>query len=211
MADEVVHVLLTDYGQYGWGVTSPQLPELVGGRESYKELRDDLDDILAFGGVPEGAKVIVHRQKYAVDPGGEHACFIRIANDEVEFDRIEAAMRLAGVLNDPAQRTRIMSGPSISTGERLFICAVPGDTLRWLSDQLVTGEVASIITSLADDMLGGKLIREMPIAHGCEGDEPDEEWHSLSESGLTPDSTLGDLIMAVDAGRVSDDALLVTC
>ncbi|MGY5630265.1 hypothetical protein ACW7N6_15755 [Streptomyces sp. UC1A3] len=209
MADQVVHVLLTDYGRYGWGVTSPQLPELIGGRDTYKEIRADLDDILAFGGVPEGAEVVVHRQKYVVTPGSDQACFIRLADDEYEFDRIEAAMRLTGVLKDPGQRAKIMAGPKLATGERLFVCAVPSDTVRWLAEQLVRGEVASIVTSFADDFLGGKPIREMPLAHG--DDDPEGDWYSLSDAGLTPDSTLADLILAVDSGKVSKDGPLVAC
>lgn len=211
MADQVVHVLLTDYGRYGWGVTSPQLPELVGGRETYAEVRADLAEILSFGGISDGVDVVIHRQKYVVTPGGEDSCFIRIASDECEFDRIEAAMRLTGVLKDPAQRSDIMGGAKLSTGERLFVCAVPSDTLRWLSEQLLPGEPASLIASFADEMFGGKPLWEMPIAHGSDEGEPEGEWHALAESGLTPDSTLADLIMAVEAGQVDQDTLLVTC
>ncbi|MFJ7344678.1 hypothetical protein ACIQU3_30890 [Streptomyces sp. NPDC101110] len=210
MADQVVHVLLTDYGQYGWGITSPQLPELIGGRDSYQEIRDDLKDIVAFGGAPEGAQVVVHRQMYVVVPGSDEACIVRFANDEYEFDRFEAGMRLTGVLKDAGQRAQIMAGPKLATGERLFICAVPSDTVRWLSEQLLPGEVASLVTSFADEWLGGgKPIIEMPFGYALK--RSDGDWSSLSDAGLTEDSTLADMLMARDSGKISQDVPLVAC
>ncbi|MEU5073740.1 hypothetical protein AB0G76_19565 [Streptomyces asoensis] len=213
MANEVVHVLLTDYGQYGWGITSPQLPELVGGRDSFREMCADLKDILAFGGAPEGAQVVVHRQMYVVVPGGDEACIVRFAKDEYEFDRFEAGMRLTGVLRDADQRAKIMAGPKLATGERLFICAVPSDTVRWLSEQLLPGEVASLVSSFADEWIGGgKPIAEMPFGHAAKAPEGQEKhWSPLSDAGLTADSTLADMLMAREAGKIDKDAPLVAC
>ncbi|WP_432112205.1 hypothetical protein [Streptomyces sp. YPW6] len=209
MADEVVHVLLTDYGQYGWGVSSPQLPELIGGRDSYEDLRRDLAEILEFGGLDASASVVIHRQKYVVAPGGDETFVIRIANDEREFDRFEAGMRLTGVLNDPRQRSQILAGPKTPSGEQIFICGTPTDTLGWLTEQLLPGEFASVISSVADEMFGGKPIRECIIGHAVE--PADKGWMTLSEAGLTAETTLAELSVAQDSGRLSQLEALTVC
>lgn len=55
VADGTVHVLLTDYGRFGWGTSSPQMPELIGGRDTLAELEADLEKLLAFGDAPPQA------------------------------------------------------------------------------------------------------------------------------------------------------------
>lgn len=87
MADRI-HAIVAEHPGYGWSITSPQLPELVGGRTTRIELDANLREIVRFGGAGGDIKVIVHEQAhYVTEDGDDYA--IRLARDSRYLDRLD--------------------------------------------------------------------------------------------------------------------------
>ncbi|GAA1332377.1 hypothetical protein [Saccharothrix algeriensis] len=201
MAESVVHVLLTDYGQFGWGISSPQLPELIGGRESYEELVADLDKLLAFGGATDGNPRLLHLQKHRVLMSGDEF-LIRIARDSKFDARWTAGQQLTAALNIADQLTPLLSVPRRPTGEALFICAEPTDTVGWIVRQLDKNDAACVVISASSEMIRTQFFGTGSV----EGD--DSPWATLSELGWTEETTLSEIIRQQDSGKVSRGRLV---
>jgi hypothetical protein len=193
---ETIHVMLTDYGNFGWGISSPQLPELIGGRDIVEELRADLDELLVFGGAERGSPFVIHLQKYLVLDNGDELV-IRIAQDEKFKERWEAGLRLTAALRVAGQITSMLNVPRRPTGEVLFICAEASDTLGWVSAQLNAHDASCLVVSIAED-----LIRTQFIGHG-EGTDATEDWARTTDMGWTDSTTISEIMKAQDSGRVA--------
>jgi hypothetical protein len=202
VANDTVHILLTDYGHYGWGVTSPQLPELTGGRQTYDELQADLDEILAFGGASEDQPRTLHIQKHHVLASGDEI-LIRVAVDTKADARWFAAKQLIAALNRPAQTQHMLAIPRRPTGEALFICAEPSDTIGWISEQFDEGDAASVVVSASTEM-----IRAQPFAHRPSAGAENPPQTSLAEFGWTAQTTLSEIIRQQDSGQLAADTLV---
>jgi hypothetical protein len=197
---DVIQVILTDYGRFGWGISSPQLPELVGGGDTYEALYGDLDELLAFGGAPAGSGRAIHIQKHCVLADGDEL-LIRIARDAHETRRTQVGQQLTEAMKVPAQLEHMLKGARRPTGELLFICALADDTLAWVSEQLTAEDAACAVISLDE-----QFIRTQYIGSSREQDE--RPWRRTADMGFSDKSTLGEMVRAQDEGLVQEGQLL---
>jgi predicted RNase H-like HicB family nuclease len=98
-----LHVVYTESGDdYGWTVESPQIPELIGGRNTAEELVADTAGIIAWAkdDAADYDRLFVHEQHLVTDPSGRDY-LIRWASDLEDSEaRYETASRMnAGVRN----------------------------------------------------------------------------------------------------------------
>lgn len=86
-----VHAVLTDYGQFGWGLTSPQLPGLVGGAATLEELDDNLFETLVGAGMDrKNGSVYEYEQRvFEID---DDVFIVRVKRDGIEQERKRVAM-----------------------------------------------------------------------------------------------------------------------
>lgn len=197
-----VHVVLTTYGDLGWAIHSPQLPGLVGGRDTADSIMRDTADILMFAGLGDipNPRIVTHEEHALEDPAGNEY-LVRFADDEHAEERV----RLAGYAgtaivggvwsdNDRAQQR------TLDTGERLVISAVRSDTLTWIRDQLRANDVATMIVIAQEpDDLAGPIIWNMP--YSVPGFAPTDGYNPEA-LGLTTESTIEDAIRATMAADV---------
>jgi hypothetical protein len=152
VAEQTIDVIV--YVEDGmWTATSPQVPGLVGGRESGDELARDLPDMLRFAEVnPDDLTMRIHQETLISAPEGDFVT--RVARDEHFSMRREVAARIESALTIDIQREDMFDAPRTPTGEVLYICAVPTDTVRWLVEQLhPDGDGAVAAVCVADDMI----------------------------------------------------------
>lgn len=185
-----LHAILADYGgDYGWGVTSPQLPGLAGGRETFKRLSDDLPDILRFAGMPPGSKVVTHVERpFETDHG---TVFVQMAYDEQGDRRVETARRLGFAFADkPDSRLLDLSdAPRDRAGDVRLICAVAEDTFDWIVEQL-RGPGDAVVVVVPIDIGGEPLgVRQMYVIAGESSGSSGYDWLE-KESYRTPLGTL---------------------
>lgn len=184
---ETVHVILTDYGdQFGWGVTSPQLPELVGGASTREALEAELPDLLRFGGAESGSRAELHYQQYYVTPDGREFA-IRVSQRESEL-RIVLAQRLSNAFSIPAQLESLLDAPTSVTGEITFICCLPADRLEWVADQVDDSDAVVVVAPVTP-----MQIATLPIATSDES-LPSGPRRTLADMGLSVESTVAELL-----------------
>jgi hypothetical protein len=196
---DTIHVILTDYGRFGWGISSPQLPELVGGSATYESLVGELGELLTFGGAAPGAKVVIHTQSHLVLPDGDEV-LIRIG-DTQRARRMQAASQLDAAMRDPVQLKRMLAGARRPTGELLFICAVPEDELGWVSAQLTAEDVACVVISVDHMSIRTQYVGSTRKTH-------ERPWRRFSDMGFDASTTLIEAIKAQDAGLVNQSELV---
>ena len=201
MAKDTVHVLLTDYGQFGWGISSPQMPELIGGRDSYEELVADLEQLLAFGGASEQAPRLLHLQKHRMLMNGDEF-IIRVARDEKFEARWHVGQQLTAALNIAGQLHAMLSVPRRPTGELLFICAEPSDTVGWIVEQLNDHDAACVVVGVASELIRTQFFGSGP------SDSADEPWVRLADMGWSDRTTLSEIIRQQDSGTVAQGKLV---
>ncbi|NYH52788.1 hypothetical protein HNR06_002377 [Nocardiopsis arvandica] len=185
---ERIDAILTEYPGYGWGVESPQLPELVGGRDTWEELESDLHSILEFGGAPPDFVSAIHLQKWLLQNEGPEIA-IRCRRDSHFHSRMEVVKRLAAAVADENQLRQIsVDLPRRPTGEILFVCSVVEDRLDTVFQQLdPRGDALTIAVSVAD-----RMVFTTPVSNSGEGDRPG--WSRVSEIGWDENTTVGELV-----------------
>ncbi len=152
MPDRTIDVIV--YGEDGsWSASSPQVPGFVGGRASREDLSHDLPGMLSFAGIdPEGLTVRVHEEAMISTNEGDFV--LRVASDDHFEERREVAERIRAALTDEIQREDMSDAPRTPTGELLYICAVPSDTVRWCVEQLHSdGDGAVAAVCVAEEMI----------------------------------------------------------
>lgn len=170
-----------------FNVRSPQVPGLTGGDTSLKDLVASVPGLLGFAGVDVLDAAVRRHVEWVVEAGGAEIA-IRKAEDGHARDRDEVAERLIQVLRDPEQRQEILEAPVTRTGEIVFVCAVPTDTIRWVVDQLdPAGDVVGVVLSVAEGLVWFSYIG---VGEGMRRGAPPAAF------GLELDSTLGELMRA---------------
>ncbi|WP_068162726.1 hypothetical protein [Rhodococcus phenolicus] len=189
-----LHLIYTTYGpDFGWSLTSPQVPELIGGRNSISELLADTPDILRFAGVADYPHTWRHEQHFIRDDAGDEFFIRFLADDDT---REGAANRMHSELQAGADSDLIERGPVMSTGERLLIAVTGSDTIGWCEDQLEPDTGAMLGYHAGDD-----LMYHMPILNGRFVGR--RSWQ-IEELGLTRASTVAQLVDALLAGQADD-------
>lgn len=131
--------------------TSPQAPGLMLGRQSLKELRYDLDDVLSFHFDDPGPfDVHEHIERHYNLPEGE--LVIRVAQDAHASQRETVAERIRQVATIREQAQGLVSTVN-AVGEAVYVCAVPSDELGWLATQLQPRETVNAALTIAEGFL----------------------------------------------------------
>lgn len=198
-----LHIIYTEAGdEYGWTIESPQLPDLIGGRNTSEELLADTAEIIEWAMDDDAAydPVYAHEQHLVYDPDGREYLIRWQFNDEANY---EARLETAGRLNHAVTAGLITPGewgehaPLSVTGERLYIAVVGTDRLGWVQDQLSDRDNACV---LAEHLEDGAVVH-LPFAQSGVL----RAGLSIELLGLNRDSTFNDMLDAVLAREV--DAL----
>lgn len=175
-----------------WAFYSPQIPGLVGGRDSVLQLREDLPAILRFAGVTLPARLRTPLEQ-TYDATGL-AYIIRTAQDEHSKARLAAAQRLRAALLVPDQRDDLLSSPRTRTVEILFIAAVASDTVEDIANQLhPSGDAAVVVCSVAEEFIWS--------FHFTNAEDLDEAARPLDELGLSMETTIGEVMRKRPTGQ----------
>lgn len=189
-----LHLVYTSYGdEFGWSISSPQIPELIGGRNTIDELIRDTDSILEFAKIGPYEHLYRHEQIAAEDPhGNEYLIRWLSEEDGPEFSqddpmsRLSTAGRLfASVRNGYSEHLRNRQ-PLLVTGERLLIAVLGDDTIGFVFDQLDTDQGAVIAQHRGED-----AVYSVPL--GIPHDANGWTWR-LEDLGLTRDASVETVI-----------------
>lgn len=189
-----VHVVYTHYGSHGWGISSPQAPELVGGAKVLEGLRQETPRILRLANL-NAENPTFHIEHHVTAPSGTEY-LIRAALDTLRdreslMDRLVVGTELGITLEEDRERMA-----TLPTGEHLVLCTLPDDTLGWVKAQLAPGEGIYIAHLAEDDVLYG-----IPLHGDGSGRGTD-----LDNLNLTDESTIReavDMILANEVGEMS--------
>lgn len=149
-----VHAIVSRYDADAFGLSSPQAPALFAGSDSEKSYRtEDIPRLLAEAGLSGDYTLQVHRQSY--HQAEDREWFIRVKverpDDKPAPSRLSTWQGLVALLEEIP--TPIDAARKNSTGEVLFIVCELDDTIGWVSDQLVDGETAALVTPVGSDGL----------------------------------------------------------
>lgn len=184
MVEYPVHFILTKDEPFGWFGESPQLPGFVFHRQTETEILRDYMEALRQAGV--NGSLVGHRQYRRVTPEGVEY-LLRVRDGEAKADRAELASRVEQMLLTDDRHDYLNDAPRTPMGEVVIICALPGDTLGGVVEQLdERGDGAAIAMPVADSGVWSTMIAAGP------GDRR-EGWRTLAELGYSMDMTIGEL------------------
>ena len=131
------HIFVTDEGDYGFSLVSPQLPGFAFGRPTRAELLSDYQEALHREGVR--GDVIGHWQIRGNAADGQEY-IIRWATDSTGETRQEVGNRVLRVLTDSSSVKQIAGHHQPDRlGVLNFVCCLASDTIGWLAEQLDAG------------------------------------------------------------------------
>ncbi|MFK4187754.1 hypothetical protein ACI2L4_27670 [Streptomyces sparsogenes] len=189
MTEELIHLIVrqTEDGLYA---TSPQLPGFMFGCATISSLRAGLQEALAFhANTPGPFRVLEHHERHYDIADGE--IVTRLANDELGNERQIVYERLGRAIQDPEQAKSISRGISNPVGEVVYVCAVPSDTLGWLTAQLSDPEDAFY----AAVSIGEHMLMTLPFAHGERYSKYPDTYRSGAR-GYNAETRLSEIIRA---------------
>ncbi|MGK5742905.1 hypothetical protein [Micromonospora sp. URMC 103] len=200
---EPVDLIFSDEGEFGWTVRSPQVPGLIAARDTLKELSADLPGLLEFAGVDLSAvERRPHIEKVISVPEGD--LVVRIAGDKHRQEREATANRIVAALAVQDQRPGLLSVPRTLSGEVLYVCVVPSDTVRWLTDQFgPSGDAAAVAMNVAEEMIWATHFVAGPPADAT------DDALSLADLGFSMETTMGEM-MRESSGRSSPRRLILS-
>jgi hypothetical protein len=179
-----VHLIFTIDEDGFTTVTSPQIPELIGGWTSPQEAAPAVDELLAFVGVPTTAHVEWHEQKYVVSPSGlEYLVRFSVESPPNAERESSAGKALAAIENGDIEADKDRQ-PTTATGERIIIAVSGQDTMGWVLDQIGDDQSVTIQSNPHGDYCYSAPIlgADKDIGRG-KGDE-------LEVLGLSRESTI---------------------
>jgi hypothetical protein len=182
--DKHFHLIVRRDG--GVHLYSPQIPELVAGRDTPDELFKDLPDIVSFAAPDLDLRdAVIHQEEVFSVPEGDFV--VRVARDDHASQRDRVHRRIVAALQVPTQVEEMLDAPPTRSGLLLFVCAVPSDTVRTIMEELdPRGDAAVVAVSVADEWLW--------TTHFAYGDEKRPNWYSLDHWGWTLDTSVADML-----------------
>lgn len=148
MAGRVIDLIFEDGYRSGWTVRSPGVPGLIAAAADYDRLFEELACLLGAAGVDLSTDLLRHHFERHVSVGDTDVV-IRVAGDEHRGLREHTASRIVAAMISPERRRQLLSVPRTATGEVLYICVVPTDTVGWVTGQLGgDGDAAAVAMSL---------------------------------------------------------------
>lgn len=179
-------VFFSDYGTFGWGVSSPDLPSLTGGAAKRQEISDEelFSLAVASGLSPNGSVDIYAQMVFEVDG---LVFIVRTREDYAMEARTEHLLQVcAHITKDPALREY---APASTIGDVIFVAALPSDSIATVIAAMEDGEPTTVAIGRTDTLEYLTFVRQ---AYGS---------GFLQSKGLTPASTIGELFaMYDDAG-----------
>lgn len=170
-----------------WATYSYPVSIYVGGssiaevRAEFREALDDMADVL-----DQSYEVVEHVEQPLVE-----GAYVRTAIDRHSRDRSETAQRFEATLADLGQRGHFASlAPVSATGDTVVVACVGGDAVGWLMEQM--NEYDSLVVCLST---GTPLVWWTWLA-GARATLNEEHGGTLADAGLTPESTVSDLVRA---------------
>lgn len=172
-------VILTDYGSHGWGVTSPDLPELVAGVDTLSEAREQAFELARFGGLDDGGAIDLHIQAPLIVEG--EVFLVRARDDARLRERGHIAKLVSQMVQAEAELRAYADADPI--GDRLIVAALPSDRLHSFLAALEPEQPVTVMFPSDEGALSaiGILSKWEPDAL------------TLGEAGLDAESTVADL------------------
>lgn len=189
-----LHLVYTSYGDdFGWSISSPQIPGFIGGRNTITELIRDTDSILEFAKAGPYRHLWQHEQIAAEDPDGNEYLIRWLAEEDGPeysqddpMSRLSTAGRLFSSVRDGYSEYLLGRQPVLVTGERLLIAVMGDDTIGFVFDQLEENQGAVIAQHRGED-----AVYSVPI--GIPRDPAGWSW-DLHDLGLTRDADVETVI-----------------
>lgn len=190
MTPNLIHVIIriSDDSAYA---TSPQVPGMVFIRDTVDEIRAELHDLLTFHVDDLGLyNVVEHRERHH-DVIDEGEIVTRVAMDTHLDQRKDVDMRIGAALTVPEQVPGLLSIPTNSVGECVYVCAVATDTLGWLFDQLdERGDAFAAAVAVANPFLF-----TLPLVYGKRQAKPSNRTTvRIGTRDYTRKTTLGQVL-----------------
>ncbi|PZE26241.1 hypothetical protein DEJ02_12280 [Curtobacterium sp. MCLR17_042] len=177
-----MHAVLTDYGQFGWSATSPQLPGLVAGAATMQELSDDLFTIAVEAGMdPHGSLYEYEQHVIEVD---DRVFAVRVKGDYAAHERVDIASDvMEHIASDGGLRAYTTED---DLGDTVIVVALPTDRIADVTASLDDSQPATIAVQLPEE----DSISYTGIVRGAPRDT-----HAipLSDVGLDGQSTVASL------------------
>ncbi|MDR6574373.1 hypothetical protein J2X60_003032 [Curtobacterium sp. 320] len=177
-----VHAVLTEYGQFGWSVNSPQLPGLVAGAATMQELSDDLFDIAVAAGMDPHGSIFEYEQH--VIEVEDRVFAVRVKADYAAHERVEIASDvMEHIASDGGLRAYTTED---DLGDTVIVVALPTDRISDVTSSLDDSQPATIAVQLPgeDSISYTGIVRGKPR---------DTHAIRLSDVGLDDQSTVADL------------------
>lgn len=132
-----------------WSAWSPQCPGLAVAEPTAAELRGALPEALAWYFYGDfDFEILVHLEQEL------RGVVVRIAQDDFLWERQLVAERLGAALGVEDQAEQLRAAPANSAGEVVYVCALPSDSISWLTAQ--TEEISDpvvVALPVAESML----------------------------------------------------------
>lgn len=184
---------------------SPQCPGLVVSRATVTELKNDLDDILAFYFNRPGPFDLLAHEENARDIDGAEVV-LRCATDEHYRARTLIADQVIAALADSGQRPDLLSYPTDKVGELLFVSVMARDTLGWIASQLDdSGEPAVIAAPVGEGLIWTNVV-SYGDPDGSKMRQPSETAADLADGS---DTTVAQMMRAAPLLRASGRSVTV--
>ena len=134
-----MHAVITNYPGFGSNLTCPQLPGLFWDVPDRGFGQDEVARVFHEVGVQPDYQLYLHRQIYQAQEGREW--FVRCS--ESQFVQRRPTLRTLESLLAATPRP-IDQSSKPDTDEALFIVVLASDRVRWVAEQLASGDAATI-------------------------------------------------------------------
>lgn len=192
-----VHLIVTDEGDFGVSVRSPQIDGFELGRPTLKEAQKDVVRVLRDLGVT--GQVAIHEERRYVSPEGSEFTIRFRADAEDRPLRLETAWRLEAMMGTEQRLQVFQDAEPNPMGEIAFICLLPKDPVAEVVAQMDERDAVVLAVSVADQGIWTMTFMSSPDA---------TDWPTLAEQGITDDSTVQDLMRQADSVPVPRRALV---
>lgn len=181
-------LILSDYGDLGWGVSSPDLPGLLSGAATREDLTDDFLFGLAHeaGLDPSGSLDTFEQLVMTID---DEVYAVRAKQDFYFGDRASLVFKTARHLNEDSD-LRVYADKD-SLGDAVFMVCLPTDSLLSVTGSIEQGEPVTLVVERRN------TIEYLGLRHANVNDEADGRIQ-LGSLGFTMDSTIEELFARFD-------------
>lgn len=180
-------IYISDYAEHGFGISSPQLPALVGGAAAKKDLEEDLFEIAVAAGLSRSGSLFTHYQR--VLTVGDSVFVVRVRQDGMATERSEVAQTIDDSIHED-EHLRAYAVPD-SLGDTIFVAALGRERVKAVLASLDPTEPATL--AIRNESTG----KTDCLAIIREPKNDAERERTIEKLGLRADANLDDLVAAV--------------